>query len=182
MIIISLGSNVAGRWGDPATTIRRALNELNRSNITILRYSALYCTSPYGVTDQPLFLNAAAVVRTGLPPLVLLSMLKELENQAGRIHTRRWGPRALDVDIIDYNGRIMTWSPPRCQPINLRRGKHGAYPLILPHPQMQSRHFVLRPMQDIAPFWHHPVSGRSIKQLIARLRLRQAGQILDIVI
>ena len=176
MIIISLGSNVAGRWGDPATTIRHALNVLNRRGITVLCYSALYRTSPYGVIDQPVFLNAAAAVRTALPPVALLSVLKEIEAESGRTQSRRWGPRTLDIDIIDYNARILNGPKGSRQ-----RHKHGTPRLILPHPEIQSRPFVLQPMVDIAPYWHHPASGKSVAQLIAALRLRQAGQILDVI-
>ena len=176
MIIISLGSNVVSRWGDPASTIRHAFGVLDSMGISLLHYSALYRTTPYGVTEQPIFVNAAAAIRTALPPAALLTVLKKIEAKAGRRPSRRWGPRALDIDIIDYNARILNWPKG-----NNHRHKYGARPLILPHPEIQSRPFVLQPMLDIAPYWHHPVSGESVTQLIARLRLGKAGRILDVI-
>jgi len=176
MIVISLGSNVSGRWGTPPNTIRRALSVLQGAGVTVLHLSALYRTSPYGVTDQPVFVNAAAVIRTALPPAALLTLLKKIEAKAGRIPSRRWGPRALDIDVLDYNGRILNW------PNNYRQQhKYGVALLILPHPEIQSRPFVVQPMLDIAPYWHHPITGASLWQLNARLRLGKAGQILNII-
>jgi 2-amino-4-hydroxy-6-hydroxymethyldihydropteridine diphosphokinase len=176
MIIITLGSNVASRWGDPATTIRRAVRVLDSRGVIVLRCSALYLTTPYGITDQPPFVNAAAAVRTALPPAALLSLLKKIEAESGRSRSRRWGPRALDIDIIDYNARILNW-PKR----NSQHHKYGTPRVILPHPEIQSRPFVVRPMMDIAPYWHHPVTGRSAMQLMARLRIRKAGRILGVI-
>lgn len=175
MIVISLGSNVVSRWGDPASTIRHALDVLDSRGITILRRSALYFTTPYGITNQPLFANAAAVVQTALSPAALLSVLKKIEAESGRQRSRRWGPRTLDIDIIDYNARTLNWPKN-----NNRHHRYRAPALILPHPEIQSRPFVVRPMMDIAPYWHHPVNGRSLAQMNTCLRLRNEGQILDI--
>ena len=176
MIVISLGSNVVSRWGDPASTIRRALDVLDSRGVTILRRSALYCTTPYGITNQPLFTNAAAVIQTALSPAALLSVLKKIEAESGRQRSQRWGPRTLDVDIIDYNARTLNW-PKGNNPYR----RYRVAGLILPHPEIQSRPFVVRPMMDIAPYWHHPVSGMSLAQMEARLRLRSEGQILQII-
>jgi 2-amino-4-hydroxy-6-hydroxymethyldihydropteridine diphosphokinase len=176
MIIISLGSNVTSRWGNPPTTILRALEELRQRGVHILRRSALYRTSPYGVLKQAIFVNAAAAVRTALPPAALLSVLKNIEVKAGRKPTLRWGPRALDIDIIDYHARIInSLGQNPSEPVPQARA------LILPHIEMQSRPFVLRPMLDIAPYWHHPVSGKSVAEMLIRLRSRTGGDILEIV-
>ncbi len=175
MIIISLGSNVISRWGNSNTTILEALRELERSGVCILRRSRLYLTSPYGTVDQPIFTNAAAAIRTALPPDALLSRIKEIETRAGRPHsTPHWGPRALDIDIIDYNGLILNWSQRAAQSIDNKR-----FPLILPHAHAELRPFVLRPLLDVAPHWHHPVSGLHAAQLLARLRFQNMGRIID---
>lgn len=176
MIIISLGSNITSRWGNPPTTILCALDELHRRGVRIIKRSALYRTSPYGITDQPIFVNAAAAVRTALPPAALLSVLKNIEVKAGREPTRRWGPRALDIDIIDYHARKISWPDNRGEHL-----KSGTLPLILPHIEIQSRPFVLRPMLDIAPYWHHPISGKSVAEMLMQLRSRSGGDILEIV-
>jgi 2-amino-4-hydroxy-6-hydroxymethyldihydropteridine diphosphokinase len=175
MIIISLGANVTSRWGNAASTILEAFRQLDLAGITVIRRSALYVTKPFGVTDQPDFVNAAAVVFTAMPPAALLSVLKSLEAKAGRTPARRWGPRALDLDIIDYKGRIIkgskheTFSP------------KNKFDLVLPHPQAHRRAFVLRPLNDVAPHWHHPVLGQPTAYFLTRLTLTEGGRILNIV-
>jgi 2-amino-4-hydroxy-6-hydroxymethyldihydropteridine diphosphokinase len=174
MIIISLGSNVTSRWGNPSTTILRACEELNSAAIDIIRISALYRTSPYGIHDQPDFVNAAAMIDSTLSPIALLDKLKKVEAKAGRRTSLRWGPRPLDIDIIDYKAQVFNWH---------KRSRHRlgyfSRTLILPHPEVQSRIFVLRPLHDIAPDWHHPVTGASVSQLLVKLRCKNEGNILD---
>jgi 2-amino-4-hydroxy-6-hydroxymethyldihydropteridine diphosphokinase len=174
MIIISLGSNVTSRWGNPSTTILRSCEELDRASIDIIRLSALYRTSPYGIHDQPDFVNAAAVIDTALSPIALLSVLKKVEANAGRRTSLRWGPRPLDIDIIDYKAQVFNW-----QKRSRHRLGYACPTLILPHPEVQSRIFVLRPLQDIAPNWHHPVTGASVSQLLVKLRYKNEGNILS---
>jgi 2-amino-4-hydroxy-6-hydroxymethyldihydropteridine diphosphokinase len=174
MIIISLGSNVISRWGDSHTTILQALRELESRGVNILRRSRLYRTSPYGPVEQPVFINAAAAIRTSFPPDALLSVVKKIEARAGRQTARKWGPRALDIDIIDYNRQILNWSQRDTQFFKCKR-----FSLILPHPRVETRAFVLQPLLDVAPHWHHPVSGLHAAQLLARLRFFNMGRIID---
>jgi 2-amino-4-hydroxy-6-hydroxymethyldihydropteridine diphosphokinase len=176
MIIISLGSNVTSWWGTPPNTILHALHELDEIGIDVVRRSELYRTAPYGITDQPFFVNAAAVIRTALTPAALLSVLKKIEAKAGRKVAQRWGPRALDIDIVDYNARILKYPKNKSQ---LHKG--ARLPLILPHPGIQSRPFVLRPMLDIAPYWHHPISGKGVGELLTKLHFRDGGKILEML-
>ena len=176
MIIISLGSNVISRWGDSHTTILQALRELESRGVDILRHSRLYRTSPYGPADQPVFTNAAAAIRTSLSADALLSIVKKIEKTAGRRASEHWGPRALDIDIIDYNRQILNWSQHDTQFFKCKR-----VCLILPHPRVEVRAFVLRPLLDVAPHWHHPVSGLHAAQLLTRLRFLKMGRIIDIL-
>jgi 2-amino-4-hydroxy-6-hydroxymethyldihydropteridine diphosphokinase len=175
MIIISLGANVTSRWGNAAATVVEAFHQLEREGIAIIRRSALYVTTPFGVTDQPDFINAAALVRTSLPPIALLLVLKKIEAKAGRKPTRRWGPRALDLDIIDYKRRIISGS--KDGTFSPKNKSH----LILPHPEAHRRAFVLRPVNEIAPHWHHPVLGQTAGFFLAQLRYTKAGSILKTV-
>src|SRR5262245_60456634 len=175
MIIISLGANVTSRWGNAASTILEAFRQLDRVGVTVIRRSALYVTTPFGVTDQPDFVNAAAAVYAAMPPLALLSVLKGLEAMAGREPSRRWGPRALDLDIIDYKRRIINWSKDE---VFSSKDKPD---LILPHPLAHRRAFVLRPLQEVAPHWHHPVYGQPTAYFLTRLRNAKEGRILKIV-
>ena len=177
MIIISLGSNVTSRWGDSAITILTALKCLKRHNVQIQGRSHLYRTAPYGPTRQPNFINAVALISTPLPPLALLSLFKIIETKAGRVPSmRRWGPRPLDIDILDYKRLIINWAKPDKQAY-----KYMQLTLILPHPGIASRAFVLRPLAEILPYWHHPVSGLNATQMLKRLSAVQMGRVLEVI-
>jgi 2-amino-4-hydroxy-6-hydroxymethyldihydropteridine diphosphokinase len=175
MIIISLGSNVTSRWGNPASTILHAFRHLESEGVAVLRRSALYITTPLGQAEQPNFVNAAALVSTSKPPTALLLLMKEIEAKAGRRPSRRWGPRALDLDIIDYKARI------------IRPAQNGVFSpknksdLILPHPEAHRRAFVLQPIEEIAPRWHHPVFGQTAAYFLSRLRGAKQGAIVKVV-
>lgn len=175
MIIISLGSNVTSRWGNSDTTILTTLREeLQHFGIKVFYQSNLYRTKPFGLAHQPDFVNAAALIGTSLPPAALLSRLKKIEASAGRQSSKHWGPRPLDIDIIDYRNQIINW--PKDGKLSLR--SHDSN-LILPHPGTASRPFVLKPISDIAPIWHHPVYHLTADQLLKRLRWQKMGQIIE---
>lgn len=175
MIIISLGANVPSRWGNAATTILEAFRQLEREGISVLRHSALYATAPVGVAGQPVFVNAAITAFAALSPTALLTVLKKIEAKAGRKRSRRWGPRALDLDIVDYKSRILNW------PKSVAFARENKHHLVLPHPQIQFRPFVLQPILDIAPHWHHPVFGQTAAHYLARLKWAKSGKILEVV-
>ena len=175
MIIISLGANVTSRWGNSASTILEALRQLDHAGVTVIRRSSLYATTPLGVINQPQFVNAAAIVYTAKSPVGLLSVLKNIEAKAGRQRGRRWGPRALDLDLIDYKGRIISWDKDEVF------GFKHKLELRLPHPQAHLRPFVLQPLSEIAPDWHHPVFGQPTAYFLTRLRYAKEGRVLKIV-
>lgn len=153
MILVALGSNRNGPWGSPQDTVERALVHLNRSGLRVRRASRLVVTAPFGRTDQPPFVNAVAEIETALGPEDLLRKLHAIERLAGRRRTLRWGPRTLDLDLIDYDGLI------RERP---RRP-------VLPHPGIAERIFVLAPIHEIAPRWRHPQTKRTAAQMLKRL-------------
>ena len=124
---IGLGSNL----GDPAANVRAAIDALSEVG-TVTSRSQLYRTKPWGRTDQPDFCNAAAIVETQLPPRELLEQLKALEQRLGRTPSERWGPRAIDFDILFYDGVSLDESG-----------------LQLPHPRLFERAFVLVPLAEI---------------------------------
>lgn len=146
MILIGLGSNLNGPWGTPQQAVERALAELNTGPINLLRSSTLIITAPFGRKNQPPFVNAAALVETHLSPDALLHRLHMIEHRAGRQRRLRWGPRTLDLDLLDYNG------------LTRRRRVLSIKPLVLPHPGIAQRLFVLQPLAEIAPRWKHPLS------------------------
>jgi 2-amino-4-hydroxy-6-hydroxymethyldihydropteridine diphosphokinase len=159
-VLISLGANLPGPWGVPLSSLRHATAELRGLLRAVDSVSALYETEPVGGRWQPRYLNAVLRGKATLPPAMLLRRLKQIERKAGRRLGVRWGPRPLDLDIIDFGGVKFGW-PLRAGPC---RG------LVLPHPEAHRRAFVLVPLLDVAPKWRHPALGLS-----ARVLLEQAG-------
>ncbi len=158
MILIALGSNRSGPWGSPSETLARALVELDRGELKLERASRLIMSSPFGKQNQPSFVNAVAMIATQLTPQALMEKLHEIERSAGRRRNMRWGPRTLDLDLLDYHGVI--------------QDEPGS--LTLPHPGIAERIFVLKPLAELAPLWVHPVLGESAATLLAKLD--QAGE------
>lgn len=145
---VGLGANL----GDRAGNIRRALALLDGApGVRVDAVSALYETPPWGFTEQPAFLNAAARLETDLGPLQLLIALKAFETSVGREVTFHWGPRVIDLDLLLYDDQRIS-----------RRG------LEVPHPGMLGRAFVLVPLRDVFPDFRAP-DGRAIDTLLAGL-------------
>jgi len=161
MILIGLGSNVPGRWGTPEQTIKHALGKLNESPCQLLKTSSLIKTPPFGVVDQPDFINAVAIIATKLAPKELMQHLHDIELQADRRRTIRWGPRTLDLDLLDYEGIVLKGE-----------GKTVGHckPLELPHSGIPERLFVLEPIAEIASEWKHPTLNKTAEVLIERLQ------------
>ena len=172
-VLVGLGGNSPGPWGSPAETLKRALRELERRGIAVEAVSDLYVTAAMGAARQPPYVNQVALLDTILPAPALLSLLKQIEARAGRRGGRPWGARTLDLDILDYKGITLNWSLKR-------KGMPRARvrPLVLPHPQLEQRPFVLRPLLDVAPTWRHPVSKLSAAELWRRVPKRGQGQVL----
>lgn len=148
---IALGSNL----GDKEKNLRRALLLLTQQGVEVVRVSSFLSTEPYGVTDQPQFLNAVACVRTSLAPLALLDVLLATELAMGRVRLRHWGERNIDLDLLLYEDVVLDM--PR---------------LRLPHPDMQNRDFVLLPLAEIAPELKHPTLQKTIYELKENLMSR----------
>jgi 2-amino-4-hydroxy-6-hydroxymethyldihydropteridine diphosphokinase len=158
--LVAIGSNISGPWGTPAQTVARAIVALNGGGLRLVKASRLLVTTPFGNPNQPDFVNAVAHIETHLPPLALLQRLHGIERMAGRKRALRWGPRTLDLDIIDYEG-LVRQAPDR---------------LVLPHPGIAARIFVLKPIGEIAPRWRHPVSHNAAFDMLRRLKGFAAGR------
>ncbi len=129
-VFLSLGSNV----GDRRANLMAALRRLEAEGVRVVRQSSWYETDPVGYTEQPPFLNLVVEVRTALDPLALLRCAQRVEAALGRVREVRWGPRTVDVDLILYGQRVIRTSE-----------------LVVPHPRMRERAFVLVPLCEVAP-------------------------------
>jgi len=173
MIVIALGANSTGRHGPPGATLQWAASRLGEGPLRLRALSGLWRSAPYGLRAQPSFLNAVAVLETELGARDLLAHLALLERRAGRLRGRRWGPRALDLDLIDHDGLVRR--PAGMGRLGAGAAVHAwqARGIVLPHPDMAGRAFVLAPLAEVAPGWRHPVSGRTAAQMLACLDERQ---------
>jgi 2-amino-4-hydroxy-6-hydroxymethyldihydropteridine diphosphokinase len=150
---IALGSNLSSPFGDPSDNLHEALRRL-RALGTVSALSSFHTTDPVGYLDQPCFVNAAALLETTLSPLDLLHGLLAIEHAMGRDRANAppKGPRVIDLDLLLYADEVMDTEE-----------------LILPHPAMHERSFVLEPLSEIAPRWIHPTLHRDISSLLAAL-------------
>jgi 2-amino-4-hydroxy-6-hydroxymethyldihydropteridine diphosphokinase len=135
-----------------------------------VRSSSLYSTAPEGLGRQARYFNAVVAVEASVAPAALLRIVKQIERKAGRRLGRHWGPRPLDIDLLDFGGRR----------IGRPHGRRRPGQLLLPHPEMHRRAFVLLPLQEIAPSWRHPRLGVRAATLLARLGARQRAQVCPI--
>jgi 2-amino-4-hydroxy-6-hydroxymethyldihydropteridine diphosphokinase len=149
---VALGSNL----GDREANIKKALNFLNEK-MRIIQVSALYETRPMYVENQGLFLNGVIKVETDLEPQALLRLFKEVEQKMGRVCVERNGPRIIDVDLLFYGTQIITENN-----------------LVVPHPKIEERDFVLVPLAEIAPNLIHPIHKKRVSELLSELKYNPA--------
>ena len=161
-IFIGVGANLDHpTYGSPRRALEAALEELGRRGVLVRRVSPWYQTAPVPASAQPWYVNAVAEVATDLPADRLLAVLHEVEKAFGRVRTVPNAARMIDLDLLDFRGEIATGGPGQA---------------TLPHPRMEGRAFVLRPLADLTPGWRHPVSGTPIQALLAGL---PAGQTIE---
>lgn len=157
-VALGLGSNMGNRLLNLKNALR-ALKNIRRENgadkinaLKILRASDVFETAPWGVTDQPSFLNACVLTECSLTPRELLSAVKEIETRLGRTATRRWGERVIDIDILTLDSLVFDEPD-----------------LRIPHPEMHRRDFVLIPLSTLLPDWVHPLTGQTVTAMAKSL-------------
>lgn len=148
-VVLGLGANL----GDRSGTIERALTLIEEAGVAIERCSSRYETEPVGpVADQPAFLNIALLGETDREPMDLLRAMQRIEQDLGRKRLVRMGPRTIDIDLLYLDDLVL----------------HENDDLVIPHPRLHERRFVLIPLLEIVPEWRHPVYELTTEQLLER--------------
>ncbi len=145
---IGIGSNL----GDREQNCLEAIRLLSGGGMAIRKQSSMYETEPWGVKDQPRFINMAIEIETDKTPIDLLHLLNDIEKKLGRTETVKWGPRTIDLDILFYDDLVIKGSG-----------------LEVPHPRMHEREFVLKPLAEIAPDKLHPLLKKKVRELLSEL-------------
>lgn len=163
--LIALGANMPFGELRGAAMLAGALARMQETGLKLLRCSSAWETDPWPPSDQPVFVNAVAEVEVGAhTPDSLFRELRGIESEFGRVRRERWGPRTLDLDVLDLGGLV---------------GEFGD--ISLPHKRLHERAFVLAPLAEIAPDWRHPVLGASAVELWERLagdqKVRRRGKL-----
>lgn len=172
--LVAFGANLPFEGEPPAATVRRAASELAKEGLSVRSLSRLFATPCFPAGAGPDYVNAAAVIEVGAEtdPASILQALHRVEAQFGRQREQRWGMRTLDLDLLALGDPVLpdaatqdSWR--RLAPEAQRREVPGG--LILPHPRLQDRAFVLVPLADVAPDWVHPRTGLSVRQMLEAL-------------
>ncbi len=154
MILIALGANLESDFGSPLETIYKAIQAIEDISVRIIKVSRIYKAAPVPYEpDHPWYHNAVISIETSFTPHELLQELLNIEKDFGRVRTVKNAPRVLDLDLISYNDTILK----------------DRDTLILPHPRMHKRLFVLKPLLEISNVWNHPVTGASIHDMMSNI-------------
>ena len=158
MILIGLGSNLLSADGhSPVQNLENALACMKKCHIQVLRTSRFYETAPVPADGAPWYVNAVAEVSFHFSAQDLLKSLLAVEKDLGRVRGKPNAPRIIDLDLLDFQGQVIKETN-----------------LILPHPRIAERAFVLKPLSDIAPAWRHPLSGKSLTTLVNEIETDRA--------
>ena len=157
MIFLGIGSNLTSNFGDRFKNIELAISFLQEEEIKLIKQSSFYESFSYPNKKDPKFINVVISVESNLKPIDLMSTLISIEEKLGRKRGKKNDPRTCDIDIIDYEGKIMNF-------------KHKDIEVRVPHKGIIFRDFVLHPLKEISPNWRHPVTKKNINILIKELK------------
>lgn len=170
--LIALGANLPSAEGPPAQTLVQALRALTDAGLELRALSRFYRSPAFPAGSGPDYVNACAALTAALSPQDVLAALHHVEAQLGRERHGRWAARGIDLDLIAAEGRILpdsaTQSEWRCLPLDAQM-RLAPDRLILPHPRLQDRAFVLIPLAEIAPHWRHPATGQCVADMLEGL-------------
>lgn len=182
-VLIALGGNLEGDSGPPEAAIRAAIGEIAQMLGPVAAASPLYRTPCFPAGAGPDYVNAAIRLECGGDPAELLSGLHAIETRHGRARTQRWGMRTLDLDLLAVGDLVLPdaaeQSAWRALPADLQRMR-APDELILPHPRLQDRAFVLVPLADVAPDWVHPLLGLSVAEMLDRLPAADRAEVVPL--
>ena len=178
--VVALGANLSSAAGPPARTLVAAVAALARAGPTIRAVSRFYATPCFPAGAGPDYVNAAVRIATTLPPDRLLAVLHGVEARFGRQRRRRWGQRTLDLDLICMGDMVLPDAATLRAWIDLPaadQARQAPERLLLPHPRLQDRAFVLAPMADLVPGWRHPLLDRTVAGMYAALTGKETGAV-----
>jgi 2-amino-4-hydroxy-6-hydroxymethyldihydropteridine diphosphokinase len=182
-VLLALGGNLPWQGKDPVNVLQQALAALGRVGLTLVKTSRFYATPCFPAGAGPDYVNAAAQLTTDLAPPQILAALHRVEADFGRdrsAQTQRWGGRTLDLDLIAVGDLVLPdpaiWTHWRELPPD-RQSREAPPTLILPHPRVQDRAFVLVPLCDVAPDWRHPVLQKTASELARALPLTEIAAV-----
>lgn len=171
-ILLGIGANVDSKFGSPTETILQSIRELGEAGLLVKVVSRLFQTPAFPPSAGSDYVNVAVLCNSDKPAIEILAILHRIEDKHGRLRHRRWDARTLDIDLLAVGDQILPdltihqeWRDLPFEQQKIRVPEQ----LILPHPRLQDRSFVLVPLADIAPNWTHPILRQSVKEMLAAL-------------
>lgn len=178
--LVAGGSNLGSSAGDARETVAVASQLIAGESVRLLAQSRYFRTPAFPAGSGPDFVNAAFLIESDLPPRALLDHLHQIEARLGRTRKQRWEARAIDLDLLAYGAEILPnevefdhWASLSAD----LQARQAPDQLILPHPRLHQRGFVLVPLMDIAPDWRHPRLGLTVREMLARLPAQELAEI-----